>query len=232
MTANEPTLHRSRSAGRVLALLDLVVTDGPLTLTELARRVEMATSTTLRHLHVLSDGGYVVKTEHGQYSVGPSFLRLSLSAFRAGPYADLTAAARPGLQRLVELTEESAYLAVRDGSEAVYIDTVEGTRAIRHVGWVGRSVPIAGTAVGDALLSPVDGHNEEPTAVLNTGAIESDVTAVAAPIFGRDQVLGAFSILGPSDRLKGRHRSATADAVAEIAGQTARALRGSAWPGG
>lgn len=219
-----PTLHRSRSANRVLALLDAVVTTGPVPLTEVATRLEIPTSTALRHLRVLVDNGYVTKDDLGRYSAGPTFLRLGLAAFRAGPYAQLIAAARPELDRLVDLTEESAYLAVRDGSEAVYIATSEGTRAIRHVGWVGRSVPLVGTAIGSALLSqptPPDGRLES---FVNTGAIESDVTSVVAPIRGPGRVIGAFSVLGPADRLRGDRLESAAAAVVAAAMATAEVL--------
>ena len=176
--APPPPLHKSRSAERVLALLDAVVIEGTLSLTAAAARTGMPASTALRHLRVLTDRGYLVKNDMGTYSVGTSFLRAALASLQSGPYARLIAAAQPQLENLVEVTEESAYLAVRDGDEAVYIATVEGRRAIRHVGWVGRSVPIDGTAVGEALLSEPPARGARPAALFNTGAIEPDVTAV------------------------------------------------------
>ena len=146
----------------MLALLDAVIAEGTLSLTVAAARTDMPASTALRHLRVLIDYGYLVKNDSGTYSVGPSFLRLALASLQSGPYARLNAAAQPELERLVEATEESAYLAVRDGDEAVYIATVEGSRAIRHVGWVGRSVPIDGTAVGQSLLASPLGPGPSP----------------------------------------------------------------------
>ena len=217
-------LHRSRSAERVLALLDAVVTGGELSLTAAASQTEMPASTALRHLRVLTDRGYLVKDASGSYSVGPAFVRTALASLQSGPYARLRAAAQPELERLVETTEESAYLAVRDGDTAVYIATVEGRRAIRHVGWVGRSVPIEGTAVGEALLTAPLGHNDRPAPVFNTGAIEPDVTAVCAPVHGPDGAIAALSVLGPADRLTGTRLQTAADAVIEAAVATSAAL--------
>lgn len=216
------TLHRSRSAERVLALLDEVASNGPISLTAAATATELPASTALRHLHVLGDRGYVVRDDRGDYTVGPSLVRVALAALGAGPYARLTEAAQPHLERLVELTEESAYVAVRDGTEAVYISTVESPRAIRHVGWVGRSVPVEGTAVGAALTAdPID------TAVfLNEGAVEADVAAVAAPVHGTERVVGAISLLGPVERLRGARRREAESAVAAAASATAAALGG------
>lgn len=217
-------LHRSRSAGRVLDLLDTVITEGALSLTAAASRTGMPTSTALRHLRVLTERGYLVKDGIGIYSVGPSFVRTALASLQSGPYARLTAAARPELERLVEATEESAYLAVRDGNEAVYIDTVEGRRAIRHVGWVGRSVPIGGTAVGEALSAAALVPPTRPAPIFNTGAIEPDVTAVCAPVHGPAGPIAALSVLGPADRLTGRRLQTAAAAVVEAAVVTARGL--------
>jgi len=208
----------------VLALLDTVVTEGALSLTAAAVRTGMPTSTALRHLRVLTDGGYLVKNDGGTYSVGASFVRIALASLQSGPYARLLAAAQPELERIVELTEESAYLAVRDGDEAVYIATVEGRRAIRHVGWVGRSVPIHGTAVGEALHSAGQAAGDRPPYVLNTGSIEPDVTAVCAPVYGSAGPVAAMSVLGPADRLVGRRLDRAATAVVEAATAASRAV--------
>ena len=217
-------LHKSRSAERVLALLDAVVTAGTLSLTAAAARTGMPTSTALRHLRVLTDRGYLVKNDAGTYSVGTSFLRIALASLQSGPYARLIAVAQPELESLVATTEESAYLAVRDGDEAVYIATVEGRRAIRHVGWVGRSVPIDGTAVGQALLSAPPLPGSRPRSVLNTGAIEPDVTAVCAPVYGLAGPVAALSVLGPADRLAGSRLEAADAAVVKASIATSFAL--------
>ena len=208
----------------MLALLNAVITGGALSLTEAAARTDMPVSTALRHLRVLIDHGHLMKNDSGTYCAGSSFLRLALASLQSGPYARLTAAAQPELERLVETTEESAYLAVRDGDEAVYIATVEGRRAIRHVGWVGRTVPIDGTAVGETLLAGPLAPGAQPAPTFNTGAIESDVTAVCAPIYGPVGPIAALSVLGPADRLAGRRLQTAAEAVVEAAVVTSSVL--------
>ena len=218
------TLHMSRSAERALALLDAVITRGAVTLTDAASEAGMPTSTALRHLRLLTSQGYLVRDDLGRYSVGPAFVRIALASFQSGPYARLMAAAQPGLQRLAEVTGESAYLAVRDGNEAVYIATVESRRAIRHVGWVGKSVPLQGTAVGEALLSEAPPPEVRPEAVLNTGAIEPDVTAVVAPIHESSGVIAAFSVLGPAERLVGESLEVATAAVVDAAVATSNSL--------
>ncbi len=218
------TLHKSRSAERVLALLDTVITNGAVTLTDAAAEADIPTSTALRHLRFLTNRGYLVRDDRGRYSVGLAFVRIALASFQSGPYARLMAAAQPGLERLAEVTEESAYLAVRDGNEAIYIATVESRRAIRHVGWVGKSVPLEGTAVGEALLSEAPALGGRSKSVLNTGAIEPDVTAVVAPIHDSAGVIGAFSVLGPAERLVGERLEIATAAVVDAAVATSSSL--------
>lgn len=225
-TGPEPgsKLHVSRSAERVLSLLDTVISRGAVALTAASTEAGIPISTALRHLRVLTHHGYLVRDDVGRYSAGPAFLRMALATFRSGPYARLTAAAQPELKRLADVTEESAYLAVRDGAEAIYIATVESRRAIRHVGWVGRSVPIDGTAVGEALGSEPRPPGIRPSPLFNTGAIEPDVTAVVAPIYGSSGVLGAFSVLGPAERVVGDRLTLAARAVVDSAVSVSLAL--------
>ncbi|MXW60879.1 MAG: IclR family transcriptional regulator [Acidimicrobiaceae bacterium] len=218
------TLHSSRSAERVLSLLSTVASSGTISLTAAAAQADLPTSTALRHLRLLTNQGYLIRDDQGLYSVGPAFVRMALVSHQRGPYARLTTAAQPGLERLVEATEESAYLAVRDGNEAVYIATAESRRAIRHVGWVGRSVPLDGTAVGQALLCAPEAPGSRPHLYFNTGSIEPDVTAVVAPIHGSAQVVGALSLLGPADRLADERLRTAAKAITEVAVSVSLAL--------
>lgn len=220
----ESTLHSSRSAERVLNLLDAVAGAGTVSLTVAAGHVGLPPSTALRHLRLLTNQGYLIRDDQGLYSLGPAIVRIALAAHQRGPYARLTDAAQPGLERLVEATEESAYLAVRDGDDAVYIATAESPRAIRHVGWVGRSVPLHDTAVGEALLSAPHPQGSRPQVQFNTGAIEPDVTAVVAPICSSNQVLAALSVLGPADRLAGERLDSAAEVVADVAVEVSLAL--------
>ena len=128
------------------------------------------------------------------------------------------------MERLADITEESAYLAVRDRDKAIYIATAESRRAIRHVGWVGRSVPVEGTAIGEALAGEPERPGIRPKPVFNTGAIEPDVTAVVAPVYGSAGILGAFSVIGPAERVVGDRLTLAARAVVDSAVSVSLAL--------
>lgn len=225
-SSRESSLHISRSAERALQLLDAVISNGGLSLGDAAGIVEIPVSTALRHLRGLEARGFLVRDEHGVFSAGPTFVRLALNTLSEGRIPRLIRVARPHLEELVEITEETSYLAIRDGEQATYVASVEGTRAIRHVGWTGRSVPLDGTAVGAALTEAAisDPDSAVPTHV-NTGAAEPDVTAVSAPVFGRDgRTVAALSVIGPAHRLQGDQLENAAGAVAKAAAGLARDL--------
>lgn len=222
----ESSLHISRSAERALQLLDAVITNGGLSLGDAAGIVDIPVSTALRHLRGLEAQGFLVRDEHGVFAAGPTFVRLALNTLSEGWMSRLIGVARPHLEELVEATEETCYLAIRDRDRATYVASAEGTRAIRHVGWTGRSVPLAGTAVGAALAeAPITDSDADIPTHVNTGAAEPDVTAVSAPVYGRDgRVVAALSVIGPAHRLEGERLETAASAVAAEAASLGRDL--------
>lgn len=221
-TSPPPTLHVSQSAGRALNLLDAVISEGPIALGAVAERLSMPASTTLRHLRALVAGGWLTQDDDGRYGPGPTSLRLAIRVTSDGAFARLLAAATPHLEALVAATQESAYLAIRDGSEAVYVAIAESPRAIRHAGWVGHSVPIEGTAVGESLL--FSGQDAVVAVAENVGALEPDVAGVTAPVAVGGAVVAALCILGPIDRFDRRARAAARDALAAESLALGRAL--------
>ncbi len=184
----------SRTTSRTLDLLEFVLAEGETNLTSAAAAVALTPTTALRHLKSLEARGYVHRDPLGLFSAGPTFLRLAAAALRDGPHAHLIALSRPHLAALAGATGESAYLAIRDGAKATYLATIESTRAIRHTGWLGRQVPIRGTAIGEALTG-------ETGIRVRTGAVEPDITAVAVSVRGGDQIIGALSVVGPTHRM-------------------------------
>ena len=214
---DETTLPRS--VARVLDLFEIVLA-GRCNLTAAANASDLTPTTALRYLRALEARGYVDRNGDGDYLAGPTILRIA-AALRSAT----------GLDRLAERTGESAYLAVSDGRTGTYVATAESARAIRHVGWVGQNVDLAGTALGAALGTPGVIANR-------TGAVEADVTAMslALPAVGKLGV--AVSIVGPSHRFSNEGRASGAgdddgtdarpsfeQALTEAVGQLERELR-------
>lgn len=191
--ANASDVEIPRSTGRLLDLLEIVLSEGSCNLTTAAAKAELTPTTALRHMRALVGRGYLERGDDGDFSLGPTMMRLAAS-LRSAAIDQLLAAAQPHLDTLAESTGESTYLAVGDGRRVTYIATAESDRSIRHVGWVGQVVTLEGTAVGEALGSP-------GTLVTRTGAVEPDITALSLSLGTFSKLQVAISIIGPEHRL-------------------------------
>jgi IclR family acetate operon transcriptional repressor len=195
MPGKPPAISSTRSVERALTLLATVCSGQGSTLAECARLTDLPASTTFRLLRTLERGEFITRDETGCYRAGPRMVQLGAQALA---HEQLVPLCRPALENLVAVTGESAYLSVRGpGSSSLYVAMVEGTHSIRHAGWVGRTVPLEGSAAGAALLDRVP---ETGYITLRSG-VEHDVTAIAAPVRRPGGVAGALSIVGPDYRL-------------------------------
>ena len=185
----------TRTVERALDLLG-VVTEAPTSLSECARRTSLPPSTALRLLRTLEAAGFASRDASGDFAAGPRMVQLGATSLASH---ELTRVTRPALERIAATTGESTYLSVRGvGETALYLALVEGTHAVRHTSWVGRSIPMTGLAVGRALTDDVP---EDAGYVAERDSVEPDVTAIVAPIRSSGGVIGALSVLGPTYRI-------------------------------
>ena len=199
-----------RSIGRVLDLFEIVLAERNCNLTAAASASELTPTTALRYLRALEARGYVDRDESGDFSAGPTILRIA-ATLRGGTVLDrLASIAQPHLDQLAIQTGESTYLAVSDGRTGTYIATAESPRAIRHVGWIGQDVDLAGSALGAAFEAP-------GVTATRTGAIEADITALSRALPANGKLGLAISIVGPehrfTDEARARHETAISATV-------------------
>jgi IclR family acetate operon transcriptional repressor len=189
-----------RSIARVLDLFETVLAERTCNLTAAAAASDLTPTTALRYLRALEARGYVDRDDAGDYSAGPTILRLAAS-LRGGTVLDrLATIAQPHLDALAEQTGESAYLAVSDGRTGTYIATAESRRAIRHVGWVGQDVTLDGSALGAALAEP-------GVTATRIGAVEADITAMSQALPANGKLGIAVSVVGPMHRFTDTQRA-------------------------
>ena len=185
----------TRTVERALALLSAVCTDGALSLSDAARVADLSASTALRLLRTLEASGFVSRDESGDFRPGASVIQLGALALG---HESLVSLCTPAMKGLVAKTGESCYLSIPGpGDTGIYIAIVEGTRSVRHASWVGRSIPLEGSAAGQILTG---GQPDRGFAVVRSG-VEDDVTAVAAPVVMGGRTVAAMSIVVPSYRL-------------------------------
>jgi IclR family transcriptional regulator, KDG regulon repressor len=149
----ETTIMKEASlVDRALGLLQYLARNpGEHGVRSLSVALDLSPSTIHRLLESLMRYNYVRQNPFTQkYSVGVQAVQLGISAL--GSF-DVTAVAPPLLRSLVAETGESAFLAVLDDGEVVYLFKEEGSRAIRTTARLGSRRPAHCTALGKAFLA-------------------------------------------------------------------------------
>jgi DNA-binding IclR family transcriptional regulator len=144
---------------RLLAVLAAFDHEHPaLCLSDISRRAGLTLTTAHRLVGALTEWGALERDEDGVYHVG---LRLWEIAALAPRGLALRQIALPYLEDLYEATHENVQLAVRDGSEVVYIEWISGRSAVGVRIQVGARWPLHATGVGLALLAQTEAALQE-----------------------------------------------------------------------
>jgi DNA-binding IclR family transcriptional regulator len=147
----EPPANRITSVGKALQLISLFRERDQIRVSEAAVALGAARSTAHRVLAMLEYHGFVRQDpETRAYAPGPELLGVALSVTAS---LDVRGLARPTLERLAQEVEETVHLVALDGSSAIFLDSVETSRALRIGSRVGRVMPAHCTAAGKAILS-------------------------------------------------------------------------------
>ena len=185
---------------------------GALTVRDISQRSGLPQSVVQRIIPDMQDADLLWVQPDGSFRLG---LELFSLAAQVAWVDRLRVLSRPVLTQLRDSTRETANLAVMDGDQAIYVEQVESRQALRYGGWLGRRIPIEGTALGAALRDPGAVHTKD-------GAVEEGVTAIACGIEGTFPP-AAVSLLAPSWRIErwglesaGRLVAASARQLAEL----------------
>jgi urocanate hydratase len=164
---------------------------GSLTPRQIAALEELPKSVVDCVLPLLEEGDFLHAEPDGTYSLG---LELVSLASRVAFVDALRIASRAHLEQLRDATRETASLIIRDGDHGLYVDQVESRHVLRVGSWVGRRVPLEGTATGAAFADPSTSH-------LMRDAVEPGVTSIACALHVPEQE-AAIGILAPGWRLR------------------------------
>ncbi len=137
---------------RALGILDVLVPaqDG-LTLAEVVKATRLAPSTAHRLLTTLQQGRHVHFDPHGaRWSIGVQSFVVGNGFLQA---RDMGRLCRPYLRRLVDLTGETANLAIEDEGMAVYLVQMESRQTMRAITKPGGRVFMHSSALGKAILA-------------------------------------------------------------------------------
>lgn len=201
----------------------------PLTLSELAREIDVAPSSCFELVGTLRDRGYL-------YGVGdrralyPS-RRMMDNVVAIAEHEPHISRIAPRLDRLRDETRETVILGRQQGDGVVYLSIAEGPQTVRYTARVGEIKPLHSSAIGKVVLSGLDGDQRrarierlrrprmtdatlcDPAALaadietgvrrgyqMTRGENVADVMAVAMPLdFGGDRF--GVCIAGPMHRM-------------------------------
>jgi DNA-binding IclR family transcriptional regulator len=136
---------------RALELLGAFDTEHrTLTLSAIARRAGMPLATAHRLVGELQNWGALARLPGGEYVIGRRLWDLGLLA---PVQSGLRQAASPFLHDLYGATLATVHLAVRDGTEVLYVDRLAGHVSVPVVSEIGSRLPLHATGVGKVLLA-------------------------------------------------------------------------------
>ncbi|MEU6370344.1 IclR family transcriptional regulator [Streptomyces sp. NPDC046931] len=199
---------RSTAAGkvlRVLAAFDREHTS--LTLSRIAQRADLALSTAHRVVAELAEWGALERDDDGSWHVGLRLWEVTSGCPRTRILRD---AALPFMQDLYEVTHENIQLAVREGTELVFVERIAGHRSVQLLTMVGSRFPVAATGMGRVLLA------HAPT------EIQDEVLAAHLRAWTPHTVTDPEALRAELDRIRREHafvsdRQLSADTVAVAA---------------
>src|SRR3954453_17548837 len=214
----------TQAVDRAAALIDLVVRAAePLSFTELSDETGLARSTTSRLLAALERTDLVERDPSGGYVAGPLF---ALHAALHDPWPQVARLARPVLEAVGRQTGETVHLGVARGEPVVHIAQFPSTYLLSAPDWNQVDVPPHCSSLGKVLyaydcLPLPSGRLERRTAhtvttrdalatelaavrqhryATTVDELETGLTAIAAPVEGRDGVIAAIGVSGPTAR--------------------------------
>ncbi len=151
--AEERDSRYVQSVERVFNILEIMAGEGaPITVTELAEKVNLKISTVHRLLTTLLHRGYVEQEDDNKYRLGLKLMEIGNSVLY---YSDIRTVSRPFLEELVDRCNETVNLAILDDTDVVYIDQVESKNLIivKMLAQVGNRGPVHCTSSGKALVA-------------------------------------------------------------------------------
>ena len=145
-TRKQPPIQ---SITRAISILRCFTDKQELGLTEISIMVGLHKSTTAGIINTLKDEALLVQNqENGKLRLGIELFCLAVNA-----KMELGELVMPYLDQLLQETEETVNLAVRDGVHIVYIEKKESPHSMRICTSVGKRLPLYCTAIGKAILA-------------------------------------------------------------------------------
>lgn len=157
----QPVAHvRVPAVDRAARILWTLAERGDRSLSELSRGLGVSKSTLSTLLATLEQHTLVERdAATRRFRLGPGIAKLAMSA--ASAHVDVRDAARPQLERLAELSGETAILHLPSGDGTVIAERVEPTHQLKVVAPLGHRLPAFAGSVAKVLLAALPQEQAE-----------------------------------------------------------------------
>lgn len=244
------------AAQRALAVLELLMASRKgLAVSEIARSMGLARSTTFYIINTIEECGYIYRTSpRGRYTFTAKLLEL---ASRSLGSLGVREPAAPFLRALMLKTGLTVHLGVIAQNEVVLIDKVAPAAGQQVATWVGKRMPIHCTGLGKALMAhlpeeQIQSHIKQGLIRYNENTIVSasrlkdellrirshgyaiddeeetvGLRCLGAPVFDKNnQAVAAISIAGTSEQLSDEKLDRLVRALKQAAAAVSAQLSG------
>lgn len=237
---------RVQSVDRAVRILEMLASEGELTVGEVAEKLQVHSSTASRLIETLAARELIERSSAtGSVRLAAGLLRL---AGATASQLDLSTEAQPVCAALAGSLGETANVAILSGDVAINVCQAQGTSTVTMHNWVGQHTVLHATSSGKVLLAHLDSRHRtrllrrnlerftdatlcsaaelrpELNGVRKRGwaqaveEYETGLNAVAAPVRGHDgKVIAALSAAGPAYRLSVQRLPEVATAVVAAA---------------
>lgn len=156
-------MYNAPALKKAIQILKILVEDyQPMGVVDVAKRIMIGKSTAYGILKSFQEEGLISKNlSTKKYTIGKEMMRLSKMVLRR---QDLAFIARPCLERLAQVTDETVFLGIREDDAIKAIDIVEAEKEFKISSTVGAKLPLTAGAVGKIFLSAMS--NEEMVAYI------------------------------------------------------------------
>lgn len=142
------TMSQNQSVVKAVSIIDAVAM-GDRNLKAISERVEIPTTTVHRMLQTLISQHLIRDVKGIGFTLGTKLITLGNIATQSMPLKHL---ARPYLEELKNLTNDTVHLGIKDEDQIFYLDKIPGNRTIQLRSKVGDRLPIAATGIGKSLM--------------------------------------------------------------------------------
>lgn len=217
MPSREKDSYNIRSVENALHLLEALAEEGSFcSLAQLSQRLDMTKASLFRLMATFENHGFVERGRRsGEYRLGMAVYEVSQKLLSKMP---LLRKAKPIMAQLVRQCEETVYLVVQRGEDALFLEIADNNQKVKVVPLTGQRFPLRDCASGRVFLA-FDSNNrdrldgvadlqEEITRCrqqcycIDHNGVGEGSTCIAVPLFENgDKLAGCLSVVAPSFRM-------------------------------